>query len=819
MKLLRRYRYWLFFFLASCCAMFAQAVTPTPSAAATTYNLPADLNRLFANAACTASGTTYTCQGDRSIGQESILNITTPITLRIGGTFSVNGALFIRVPSGASPFYFQVDGNFNTNAPMDIKAEYLDVGGTFGTSQNVTITANIRVGAQMAMRPDTLVYGNVTAGSEIAIEGNSLVYGTCTAPYGNYQSKCVGAAPAPAPSSVHHVRLVHAGSAATCTPAIVTVQACAGADSNGACTAYTKGVSGSVSGGGISSAFTIAAGSSSTTASLAVTTPGTVTLAASGFTASASPIYTCWNGSAASCSLTFADSALLVSIPNHKSGIATDFTIRAVRKSDKAGVCVPAFTGDRNINFNCVFSNPKTGTKSATGGPKGGPNGSLMCGTGTSPSVAMTFDASGSTAATVTYTDVGAITVTVTDAKLGISGTDTVVVAPYRLVFTKTPATTTAVAAGVPFAVNVAAQNSSGAATPNFGKESPAETVSIGIVLSKPSATDAAPGAPGETRNAVSTSVGTGVASAAPAWTETGLATLTASLTSGSYLQSGQVPAGATTGEVLYSIPHHYDVALVTSEDRSAAVPKDLAAPRLPWWYSRQRIDKVMVTARNSENQATTNFGKTGGGAGSVTLTATPAGTLADGTLDATSDFVGGIGTLSPSYKLATLETAPLVVTFGAKGVGALDTNAAGATVPVNIRSGRLLLSNAGASAQATSVRMPVTAQYWSGTSWVKNGDDKFTTFPSGSSVVTQNGQSLTGATISGDTKLSGGSGYVTVTRPATGKAVLNLALNLGTGKADVSCLAVHPASTGADLAWLRSQYGSCGDQADPWAA
>jgi MSHA biogenesis protein MshQ len=822
MYLLHRYRSWLLAFLASWCALSALAATPTPNPQARSYNIPADLNKLFSNLQypCTSSGSVYTCQGNPTIDKESILNITAPITLRIVGTFSANAPLFVRVPSASNPFYFQIDGNFNTNAPMDIKAAYLDVGGTFATSKDVTITANIRVGAQMAIRSDTIVYGDVTAGSEIMIEGNSVVYGKCTAPYGNYPPKCTGGVPPPAASTLHHVRLVHTGSAATCTPALITVHACAGADSGNSCTAYTAGVSGTVSGGGVSAAFSIPSGSSSATASLAVTAPATVTLAASGFTASSSPIYTCWNGSAASCSLAFADSALLLSVPDHKSGVATDFTVKAVRKSDKANVCTPAFQGARAIRFGCSYSNPTTGTKALAIGAKGGTAASLACASGTTASATLTFDSTGSAPGTLTYADAGALALTATDPATSITGTDTFIVAPYRLAFTKTPATTTPVRAGTAFTVNVAAQNSSGVATPNFGKETTPETVSIAVVLSRPATSDG--GVAGETRNGASTSVAAGVASASPSWTETGIASLSARLTSDGYLGSTQVPASATAAEVLYSIPDHYDVAVLPAVKRDVSVP-GATETTLPWWYSSQPIGDVTITAREYNGGPTTNFGKeldTGGTDGTVTLVATsastPAGTLANHTRG-TSQFSGGVARPAPEYSLPTLESAPRVVALAAKGIGELETDRAGTSGSVIIRSGRLLLSRATAGALATTAQMPVTAQYWSGTSWVKNGDDSFTAFPAGSAGVSQNGAKLDDAGI-GAAKLASGSGYLTVSRPATGKAVLNVALNLGAGAADVSCLAVHPASAPARHHWLRSRYGDCSNQADPWA-
>ena len=45
---------------------------------------------------------------------------------------------------------------------------------------------------------------------------------------------------------------------------------------------------------------------------------------------------------------------------------------------------------------------------------------------------------------------------------------------------------------------------------------------------------------------------------------------------------------------------------------------------------------------------------------------------------------------------------------------------------------------------------------------------------------------------------------------PAGSSVSFDLALNLGSGAADLSCQASHPTSTGAARPWLRSRNGSC---------
>jgi MSHA biogenesis protein MshQ len=43
----------------------------------------------------------------------------------------------------------------------------------------------------------------------------------------------------------------------------------------------------------------------------------------------------------------------------------------------------------------------------------------------------------------------------------------------------------------------------------------------------------------------------------------------------------------------------------------------------------------------------------------------------------------------------------------------------------------------------------------------------------------------------------------------------VDVAVNLGSGTADQSCLSTHPSTTGASLSWLRSNFGNCASSFD----
>jgi MSHA biogenesis protein MshQ len=132
------------------------------------------------------------------------------------------------------------------------------------------------------------------------------------------------------------------------------------------------------------------------------------------------------------------------------------------------------------------------------------------------------------------------------------------------------------------------------------------------------------------------------------------------------------------------------------------------------------------------------------------------------------------------------------------------------------LRSGRLVLSNVYGS-EKTALQLPVQAQYWTGRAWALNSADSCTTVPT-TAIVRSNYLSYQGSattawtTTPGALTLLGGNGTVSLSAPSPSGSTgsVDIALNLGSTAADLSCLSSHPASTGAGLAWLRGRNGSC---------
>ena len=149
---------------------------------------------------------------------------------------------------------------------------------------------------------------------------------------------------------------------------------------------------------------------------------------------------------------------------------------------------------------------------------------------------------------------------------------------------------------------------------------------------------------------------------------------------------------------------------------------------------------------------------------------------------------------------------------------------------------GRLQVFNAYGTDRA-SLAVPVQARYWGGNSWVVSTGDSCTSIPAASVALSGQTGTLSASNMStaGNVTstggyavvLSGGSGNIvlkcpygtcpTATKPSAAyTGTVSLAVNLGSATADLSCLASHPASTGANLAWLRYSSGACGSGQDP---
>ncbi len=693
--------------------------------------------------------------------------------------------------------------------------------------------------------------------------------------------------------SFDHLEILHAsGSGLTCTPTVLSLRACQDA----ACTTpYLGGLAGTLrasgsafafdnSGNGRGAGFVIPAGSSSVSKGLQVTAVGSALVAVNGLSIAAAGNHSC-NFGAPRCTVTSADAGFLLAAPHHVAESLATLTVSAVRKADNGLACVPAFANtSKSVTFGCSYANPASGTLAArVGGTAVNAGGSAAAACdATGRAVSVAFNASGVATPSLQYADVGNLVLTAryngsaatTDSGLVMSGSASVITAPHSLAITAL--TAGPIKAGSPFAATVSARNATGAITPNFARESPAESVSLGWVRLLPTGV-------GSVRGSFTGSLGSfasGSASAGNlAWTEVGRGDLLARLTSNNYLGSGwgafgssvaqgalhcaneggtcTLPAGATAtvyygNDVSYAvktgvsgtvacsngvfgdplsgvvkkcwyvgtaasngsvgdlIPHHFDVTA------SAACGS--------FTYAGQPFSAT-VTARNAAGTTTVNYDGTANSSpnfAKVTTLSDAAGlglgSWSGHTLPA-SAFVAGVGRASPAYTYTTKTTGPRSVVLRAVDTDAVQS--AGHAEPgLALRSGRLRLSNA--FGRATSgVQVPVVTEYWNDSAWLLNSADRCTTVPAGS-VAMSNPRSATGGTSTATSSaaavtLTSGSGLLNLAAPtpAGSSLSLDLAINLGSTAADQSCHASHPATTGAAMAWLRAQNGSCAATAD----
>ena len=651
---------------------------------------------------------------------------------------------------------------------------------------------------------------------------------------------------------LHHFELTtSSNSTLTCQPVTYTIKACATGTSP--CTPYTgiTAITGNLSVTGTTvaypsgSGFTIAAGSSTTTVVAHATTVGTATAGLTGVSATPSntPAVFCGMGTTAtsggSCGISVAASGLLVSAPNHRSGVAqSSATIKAVRSSDNAQVCLAAFSGTKSINLKCTHNNPGSATSSMPLLVNGvalnaGNNAAAKC-DGTGANLNLSFDANGmATLSSLQYNDVGNMTLAAsysgsgTDAGLSMTGNTSFVVAPYDFSVTGLAVNTTAspatcstidFMAGCAFKGTVTARNSLGSTTPNFGNESSPEAVSLSFTRTAP-----ASGSNGSFSGSLGSFNGGTASSTNLVWSEVGKGDVVATLSDGDYLGSSLGVTGASTGGsagIFY--PHHFSV----SPTNACGV----------FTYSGQPFG-LAITAQNASGGTTSNYSGSGTVSSSspvypsgVTLSETVGvlGTLSNTAIAATS-FTSGIANVaasstSPKFTFTNKETANtslnLRVTDNHPISGAATSNGHDGTLP--LRSGRLKLSNAFGSGKA-ALSVTTQLQYWSGKAWVFNDSDSCVTSIPASAIALSGYLDSKGATTTGwstsasAATLSGGTGSFTVAAPsptgATGS--VDVAVNLGSTSADQSCLSAHPATTGANLAFLRANNGSCATSAD----
>ena len=384
-----------------------------------------------------------------------------------------------------------------------------------------------------------------------------------------------------------HYELSLPASSIACLPTTATLTACA--DTSSPCANTYQAASGQTAtlstNGGTLGATTVTFGSTgvaTTTLSYPAAANGTavsVTLS-SAQAAVSNPTKCCPNGVsctvASNCSTTFNTSGFIFSsstggsvatLPTQTAGTSSGtYYLRAVQTNTTTMACQTGLAGTQSVNLGYECINPATCYTTNLMNVNGGSATTIARNnsgnvTGYS-AVSMTFDANGNAPFSFIYSDAGQVRMwvntTVNSATLAGSS-NAFVSKPGRFVvsgikqtaspYLANPGATDAtgakfVKAGESFSVTVTATTSSGATTPNFGKETSPEGVKLTSTLIAPSGGNnpAVSGTFGAFINGIATADGItllsdGVTKSTPfSWNEVGIITLTPTLLSGNYL-------------------------------------------------------------------------------------------------------------------------------------------------------------------------------------------------------------------------------------------------------------------------------------------
>ena len=758
--------------------------------------------------------------------------ITVGANATVGGVISTTGAVTV----GA---YGTVTGVIKSSGAITVGANSIINGSLSADTGAITVGANAAVDGAVYTAGAVTVGANATVNSSVTSTAAAITLGVGSA----VRSVCCGTSPchsgcvtnnsgavmppmSDAITGPHHLEVRHdTGGGLTCQPSTLTVVACV----DTACSSlYTDGVAGtlSVSGPGMSvnwpdsASFTIPSGSASVTKSVQITTAGSVVLSMSNVSPGPANANLCNFGNP-SCTFTAADAGFVFTVPDQLSAVAQQVNIAAVRKSDRAALCVPAFASvSKPLTLSCAYLNPGSGTMAVrvNGVALNAVNVAASACDGAGRAVNLAFNAAGVASTTVQYDDVGQVQVnalytgsganTPNDAGLVMNGASTFVAVPASFGFSALPAGP--LQAGIAFSATITALNVNGATTPNFGRETLPQPVALAFIRAQPTGTGASDG----TFNGTLGAFTAGVASASDlVWSEVGRGDLTATLTGANYLGSG-LGAGGTTGNagaIGRFTAHHFEVA-VTPACASFS-------------YAGQPF-AVRITAKNglSPPGTTVNYDGSTATAPSfsqaVNLSDAPIlglGTFTGAGVAAGLFSAGVATTLAPAYSFTTKLTAEKLLPVRAIDVD--GASSAGYTEGSTLlRSGRLKLSNAFGS-EKSPLSLSVQTQYWSGNAWVLNHADNCSAMLADAVVLSRyldhKGAPLTAATTWSTTAqafaVSNGAATLVLSAPTpTLTGSVDVALNLGATAVDESCLVTHPPSAGAALAWLRSQNGGC---------
>lgn len=732
---------------------------------------------------------------------------------------------------------------------------------------SVSVNGDVSTGNLTLDSADAIIYGNATV-DKATLNWAGRVVKTiyCTGGTTSGQCDCVTnnsgypvnsvsgphCAAVPPAIPIDHFLILHDGTASACTPEPVTVKACADA----ACASYYKGgVNLTLQPGGGS--FAIGASGVSTDATVSQSSTGNVILNVSASSVAVANPVQCDNttdsagAGSAYCGMNFNNSiGLSLSVPDQYAAVTTGFSLAAVVLDPNGKSCKPAYPGKTQpVQLSCAYANPARGSQPLTVSSDGAGFSALnannastgLC-DGSARSFNVSFPANGSAATlSMNYADVGQLRIdaSVTDNGKSFGTSGKFIVAPNGFKISSFPATTTA---GVPFNVIATALTAAGLAAPNFGLETAdpaiaAETVqfslgALGTQGCKLTASVLGSLSPPPTTSVINTGI-LGKLS----YTEAGALNIQVQQASSYYLGGAKprplaVQTSAASGcGAIASTPAWFQV----KEGRvGAGLPN--------FYYSGEPLD-LSVTAMNALGNRTLLYDSGYGYSNPVVFAAWDAAgakaiAAADGALSGAgaaaatplpaSAFAQGIASLSASsaaplvFTFASAPHAPMQVrlraTEAVSGNAVSSANAATynktAEDVYNARSGRLAIASRFGSATG-DLALPVSFQYWTGASWIRNVDESDGLHRlSADAFAIQATAPLSQPTkvTQGRLTIDRGLGSVTL-RPTGGTGTATVAINLGGGATDTSCLPVPPArpvSIGAVMPYLRGPNGVC---------
>jgi hypothetical protein len=233
--------------------------------------------------------------------------------------------------------------------------------------------------------------------------------------------------------------------------------------------------------------------------------------------------------------------------------------------------------------------------------------------------------------------------------------------------------------------------------------------------------------------------------------------------------------------------------------------------------YSAQPFN-TEITARNLSGGRTQNY--EGISSFSKTTTLSDANAVAGGSIApssvAASAFVAGIANATPAFSFTSTKTAPTTIKLHAIDLDNVASSATEGTAL--IRSGRLSLKNVYGS-ELLALPLALEAQYWNGTSYIRNQLDSCTVVPASSIAMSNYKINLSGnPTCETQLGYSSGSGafingvskFLRLTKPGAGNnGSVDLTLNLNAASGNTCNTASPSAATAAGIPWFGTNPAS----------